>query len=137
MMETFSIRRRKRSFLNGVILRATFGHLAFVCHRCGIALLLWSRGLDAGEIKYDAAKTSADQLQARLDADAREHGDTYIDGIQSVFDVLKAHCFATPPGTGPPSRSAHVPRHHLRPSTTVDREITARCIAIMNAIPNS
>lgn len=35
----------------------------------------------AGEIEYDAEKVNTEQLQARLDAIAKEHGDLYIDGI--------------------------------------------------------
>jgi fatty acid synthase subunit beta len=43
-----------------------------------------------GEILYDKEKSSSLQIQARLDSIGREHGDTYIEGIQPVFDALKA-----------------------------------------------
>ncbi|KAM6489047.1 hypothetical protein JOM56_015459 [Amanita muscaria] len=66
----------------------------------------------AGEIAYDKEKASSNALQVRLG----EHGDAYIDGIQPKFDALKARRL-TRHGTG---------------LQTVDREITARCIALMN-----
>jgi fatty acid synthase subunit alpha, fungi type len=37
-----------------------------------------------GEILYDKEKASSVQIQARLDSIGREHGDTYIEGIQPV-----------------------------------------------------
>jgi fatty acid synthase subunit alpha, fungi type len=46
-----------------------------------------------GEILYDKEKASSAQIQARLDSIACEHGDTYIDGIQPVFDALKSRHF--------------------------------------------
>jgi fatty acid synthase subunit alpha len=46
-----------------------------------------------GEILYDKEKATLAQIQARLDSIAREHGDIYVDGIQPVFDALKARHF--------------------------------------------
>ena len=46
-----------------------------------------------GEILYDKEKASSAQIQTRLDNIALEHGDTYIDGIQPIFDALKARHF--------------------------------------------
>ena len=97
---------------------------------------LWMRYLGrdsrAGEIKYDAAKASAEQLQARLDAIAREHGDTYIDGIQPVFDALKARHFDSSWNWVRQDALLMFYDIIFGRLTTVDREITARCIAIMN-----
>jgi 3-oxoacyl-ACP reductase-like protein len=45
-----------------------------------------------GKILYDKEKASSSQIQARLDSIGREHGDTYIEGIQPVT--------STHPGTG-------------------------------------
>ncbi|KAH9965206.1 hypothetical protein BC827DRAFT_1182914 [Russula dissimulans] len=45
------------------------------------------------EILHDKERASSAELQARLDNIGREHGDTYIDGIQPVFDALKARLF--------------------------------------------
>jgi 3-oxoacyl-ACP reductase-like protein len=46
-----------------------------------------------GEILYDKEKASSAQIQAQLDSIGREHGDTYIEGIQPIFDALKARHF--------------------------------------------
>ena len=43
----------------------------------------------AGEAAFDQEKV----LQAKLDSINREHGDTYIEGIQPRFDILKARHF--------------------------------------------
>ncbi|RPD59601.1 fatty acid synthase [Lentinus tigrinus ALCF2SS1-6] len=97
---------------------------------------LWMRYLGrdsrAGEIKYDAAKASSEQLQARLDSIAREHGDTYIDGIQPVFDALKARHFDSSWNWVRQDALLMFYDIIFGRLTTVDREITARCIAIMN-----
>jgi fatty acid synthase subunit beta len=46
-----------------------------------------------GEILYDKEKARSLQIQARLHSIGREHGDTYIEGIQPIFDMLKARHF--------------------------------------------
>ncbi len=46
-----------------------------------------------GEILYDKEKANSLQIQAQLDSIGHEHSDTYIKGIQPVFDVLKARHF--------------------------------------------
>ncbi len=86
----------------------------------------------AGEIAFDNEKASSLALQARLDSIAKEHGDTYIDGIQPAFNAIKARHFDS---------SWNWARQDLLLMyydiihgrwSTVDREITARCIAILN-----
>ena len=47
----------------------------------------------SGELAYDKEKATAVALQARLDSIAKEHGDTYVDGIQPIFNALKARHF--------------------------------------------
>jgi fatty acid synthase subunit alpha len=47
----------------------------------------------AGHHAADAEKGNVTALQAKLDAINREHGDFYIDGIQPVFEPLKARHF--------------------------------------------
>jgi hypothetical protein len=44
----------------------------------------------SGDITFDKEKANSAELQAKLDSIAKEHGDTYIEGIQPVFDPLKA-----------------------------------------------
>lgn len=86
----------------------------------------------AGEIKYDAEKVRAEGLQSRLDTITREHGDTYLDGIQPRFDALKARHFDS--SWNWVRQDALLMWYDIifGRLTTVDREITARCIAIMN-----
>ena len=86
----------------------------------------------AGELKYDAEKANVATLQSRLDAIAKEHGDTYIDGIQPVFDVLKARHFDSSWNWVRQDALLMFYDIIFGRLTTVDREITARCIAIMN-----
>lgn len=86
----------------------------------------------AGEHKYENEKANVDALQSRLDAIAREHGDTYIDGIQPVFDALKARHFDSSWNWVRQDALLMFYDIIFGRLTTVDREITARCIAIMN-----
>ncbi|KAF8271214.1 fatty acid synthase [Lactarius quietus] len=85
-----------------------------------------------GEILYDKEKASSAQLQARLDSIGREHGDTYVDGIQPVFDALKARHFDSSWNWVRQDAILMFYDILFGRLTTVDREITARCIAIMN-----
>jgi 3-oxoacyl-ACP reductase-like protein len=85
-----------------------------------------------GEILYDKEKARSLQIQARLYSIGREHGDTYIKGIQPVFNVLKACHFDS--SWKWVHQDAILMFYDILSSrlTTVDREITARYIAIMN-----
>jgi fatty acid synthase subunit alpha len=85
-----------------------------------------------GEILYDKEKANAAQLQARIDSIAREHGDIYVDGIQPVFDALKARHFDSSWNWVRQDALLMFYDILFGRLTTVDREITARCIAIMN-----
>ncbi len=86
----------------------------------------------AGDLKYDAEKANTATLQARLDSISKEHGDTYIDGIQPAFDVLKARHFDSSWNWVRQDALLMFYDIIFGRLTTVDREITARCIAIMN-----
>ncbi|KAI0918227.1 hypothetical protein AcV7_007029 [Taiwanofungus camphoratus] len=86
----------------------------------------------AGEHKYEVEKVNIGALQSRLDAISREHGDTYIDGIQPVFDTLKARHFDSSWNWVRQDALLMFYDIIFGRLTTVDREITARCIAIMN-----
>ncbi|KZT01368.1 fatty acid synthase [Laetiporus sulphureus 93-53] len=86
----------------------------------------------AGEHKYEAEKTNVATLQARLDAITREHGDLYLDGIQPAFDALKARHFDSSWNWVRQDALLMFYDIIFGRLTTVDREITARCIAIMN-----
>jgi 3-oxoacyl-ACP reductase-like protein len=90
------------------------------------------RGPRQGEILYDKEKASSSQIQARLDSIGREHGDTYIEGIQLVFDALKARHFNSSWNWARQDAILMFYDILFGRLTTVDSEITARCIAIMN-----
>ena len=85
-----------------------------------------------GEILYDKEKASSVQIQARLDNIGREHGDIYIEGIQPVFDALKARHFDSSWNWVRQDAILMFYDILFGRLTTIDREITARCIAIMN-----
>jgi fatty acid synthase subunit alpha len=81
-----------------------------------------------GDIAFDKEKANSAELQAKLDSMAKEHGDTYIEGIQPVFDPLKARRFDS--SWNLVHQDALVMYYGIIFSrlTTVDREITPRCI---------
>lgn len=97
---------------------------------------LWMRYLKrdsrSGNIAYDKEKENSVALQQKLDAIAKEHGDTYIDGIQGIFDPLKARHFDS--SWNWVRQDALLMYYDIIHGklTTVDREITARCIALLN-----
>jgi fatty acid synthase subunit alpha len=86
----------------------------------------------SGEISFDKERAHSETLQAKLDGIAREHGDLYIDGIQPVFDPLKARHFDS--SWNWVRQDALLMYYDIifGRLTTVDREITARCIALLN-----
>lgn len=86
----------------------------------------------AGEIAFDREKAASTVLQAKLDSITREHGDTYIEGIQPRFDPLKVRHFDS--SWNWVRQDALLMYYDIifGRLTTVDREITARCIAILN-----
>ncbi|KAE9399788.1 fatty acid synthase [Gymnopus androsaceus JB14] len=86
----------------------------------------------SGEIAFDAEKANSAALQAKLDSIAKEHGDLYIDGIQPVFDPLKARHFDS--SWNWVRQDALMMYYDIifGRLTTVDREITARCIHLLN-----
>lgn len=86
----------------------------------------------AGEIAFDKEKATNTVLQAKLDGILREHGDSYIDGIQPRFDPLKARHFDS--SWNWVRQDALLMYYDIifGRLTTVDREITARCIALLN-----
>ena len=86
-----------------------------------------------GELKHDAEKANSAALQTRLlDSIQREHGDVYLDGIHPVFDPLKARHFDSSCNWVRQDALLMFYDIIFGRLTTVDREITARCIKIMN-----
>ncbi|KAL0065236.1 fatty acid synthase alpha subunit Lsd1 [Marasmius tenuissimus] len=86
----------------------------------------------SGEISFDREKANSVALQAKLDSILKEHGDLYIDGIQPVFDPAKARHFDS--SWNWVRQDALLMYYDILFGrlTTVDREITARCIALLN-----
>ncbi|KAG8968299.1 3-oxoacyl-[acyl-carrier-protein] synthase [Tulasnella sp. 419] len=86
----------------------------------------------AGHRLYDEEKLNSLTLQSRLDDIAKEHGDTYIDGIKPIFEPLKARHFDS--SWNWVRQDALIMYYDIifGRLTVVDREITSRCIAIMN-----
>jgi fatty acid synthase subunit alpha len=85
----------------------------------------------SGDIAFDKEKANSAELTAKLDNIAKEHGATYIDGIQPAFDPLKARRFDS--SWNWVRQDALVMFYDIifGRLTTVDREITARCIALL------
>jgi fatty acid synthase subunit alpha len=104
----------------------------FVGQQIDLYMRYLKRDPRAGELAYDKEKANTLALQAKLDAIAREHGDTYIDGIQPAFDPLKARHFDSSWNWVRQDALLMFYDIIFGRLTTVDREITARCIAIMN-----
>ncbi|KAH7106327.1 fatty acid synthase [Auriculariales sp. MPI-PUGE-AT-0066] len=86
----------------------------------------------SGDRAADQARADALLLQARLDSIAKEHGDSYIDGIQPSFDALKVRHFDSSWNWVRQDSLLMFYDIIFGRLTTVDRDITARCIAIMN-----
>lgn len=99
-----------------------------------IELLMRHNGQDprAGERKADEEKANVAALQDRLDSISREHGEAYINGIQPSFEPLKARHFDS--SWNWVRQDALIMFYDIifGRLATVDREITSRCIAIMN-----
>ena len=104
----------------------------FVGQQIELFMRYLNRDSRAGEIAYDKEKATSAQLQSRLDAIAREHGDTYVDGIQPAFDPLKARHFDSSWNwVRQDALLMYYDIIHGR-LTTLDRELTARCINLLN-----
>jgi fatty acid synthase subunit alpha, fungi type len=86
----------------------------------------------AGEVAFDEEKATSLALQSKLDSINREHGDAYIEGIQPRFDILRARHFDS--SWNWVRQDALLMYYDIifGRLTTVDREITARCIALLN-----
>jgi len=97
---------------------------------------LYMRYLDldtrAGHPSADVEKGNISALQSKLDTIAREHGDTYIEGVQLVVKPLKARHFDS--SWNWVCQDALLMRYDILCGriSTVDHDITTRCIAIIN-----
>lgn len=105
---------------------------AFAAQHVELYMRHLGRDSRAGGQLYDEEKANSAKLQSRLDEIAREHGDTYISGVLPVFDPLKARHFDSAWNWVRQDALLMFYDIIFGRLTTVDREITARCIAIMN-----
>ncbi|EPQ52677.1 hypothetical protein GLOTRDRAFT_112049 [Gloeophyllum trabeum ATCC 11539] len=104
----------------------------FVSQQIEVFMRYLKRDPRAGEIAYDKEKANSAVLQGRLDNIVREHGDVYLDGVQPVFDPLKARHFDSSWNWVRQDALLMFYDIIFGRLTAIDREITARCIAIMN-----
>ncbi|KAF8525925.1 hypothetical protein BU17DRAFT_74311 [Hysterangium stoloniferum] len=104
----------------------------FASQQIEVYMRYLNRDSRAGERAFDTAKEHLQALQTKLDSINREHGDFYVDGIQPMFEPLKARHFDS--SWNWVRQDALLMWYDIIHGrlTTVDREITARCIAIMN-----
>lgn len=86
----------------------------------------------AGHRLRDAQKLETEELQEKLDAISREHGEDYINGVQPVFEPLKARHFNSAFNWVRQDALCMFYDIIFGRLTTVDRDITARCLGIMN-----
>jgi fatty acid synthase subunit beta len=104
----------------------------FAAQQIEVYMRYLGRDSRAGELAFDKERSNNLALQARLDSITREHGDAYIDGIQPRFDPLKARHFDSSWNWA--RQDALLMYYDIIHGNlkTIDREITARCIAILN-----
>ncbi|KAF9502982.1 hypothetical protein BS47DRAFT_1310401 [Hydnum rufescens UP504] len=102
--------------------------------RCQVELYMRYLDLDPckGARTVNSEKSNMQALQDKLDAINREHGDTYINGIQPVFEPLKARHFDS--SWNWVRQDTLIMWYDILYGriSTVDHEITAWCIAIIN-----
>ncbi|KAF9532470.1 fatty acid synthase [Crepidotus variabilis] len=104
----------------------------FAAQQIEVYMRYLGRDSRSGDIAFDQEKSNSLTLQAKLDSITREHGDAYIDGIQPRFDPLKARRFDSSWNWA--RQDALLMYYDIIHGklTTIDREITARCIALLN-----
>ena len=62
----------------------------FAVHQIELHMRYPKKDLHSGEIAFNKEKAVLEALQAKLDTIVCEHSNGYIDGIQPMFDSLKA-----------------------------------------------
>jgi fatty acid synthase subunit alpha, fungi type len=104
----------------------------FAAQHVELYMRYFGRDSRAGEAAFDQENATNLALQAKLDSINREHGDTYIEGIQPRSDILKARHFDSSWNWFRQDALLMYYDSIFGRLTTVDREITARCIALLN-----
>jgi fatty acid synthase subunit alpha len=104
----------------------------FVSQQVELFLRYLGKDSREGHRLADMQKAEVASLQEKLDSIAREHGDAYVQGIQPVFDPLKARHFNSSWNWVRQDALMMWMDILFGRLTTVDRDITARCLVIMN-----
>ncbi|BGP33270.1 fatty acid synthase alpha subunit Lsd1 [Rhodotorula toruloides] len=104
----------------------------FVSQQVELFLRYLGKDSREGHRLADMQKAEVANLQEKLDSIAREHGDAYVQGIQPVFDPLKARHFNSSWNWVRQDALMMWMDILFGRLTTVDRDITARCLVIMN-----
>ena len=104
----------------------------FAAHQVELYMRYLGRDSREGGQLYDQEKANSLSLQSRLDEISREHGDVYLQGVMPIFDPLKARHFDSAWNWARQDALIMFYDIIFGRLTTVDRQITARCIAIMN-----
>jgi fatty acid synthase subunit alpha len=104
----------------------------FAAHQVELYMRYLGRDSREGGRFYDQEKANSLSLQNRLDEISREHGDVYLQGIMPIFDPLKARHFDSAWNWARQDALIMFYDIIFGRLATVDRQITARCIAIMN-----
>ena len=104
----------------------------FVSQQVDVLLRYLKRDGREGHRIADAKKADADELQEQLDAISKEHGEAYIKGIQPSFEPLKARHFNSAFNWVRQDALSMFYDIIYGRLTTVDRDVTRRCLIIMN-----
>ncbi|KAG0657455.1 3-oxoacyl-[acyl-carrier-protein] synthase, partial [Rhodotorula mucilaginosa] len=104
----------------------------FVSQQVDLFLRYLGKDSREGHRLADLQKAEVASLQDKLDAISREHGDAYVQGIQPVFNPLKARHFNSSWNWVRQDALMMWMDILFGRLTTVDRDITARCLVIMN-----
>ncbi|GAA5878476.1 hypothetical protein JCM8547_005957 [Rhodosporidiobolus lusitaniae] len=104
----------------------------FVAQQVEVFLRYLGKDSRAGHQLADMQKAEVAALQEKLDNISKEHGDAYVQGIQPVFTPLKARHFNSSWNWVRQDALTMWMDILFGRLTTVDRDITARCLVIMN-----
>ena len=104
----------------------------FVSQQVDVLLRYLKRDGREGFRLADAQKIDGESLQLQLDAINREHGENYINGIQPSFEPLKARHFNSAFNWVRQDALSMFYDIIFGRLTTVDRDVTRRCLIIMN-----
>jgi fatty acid synthase subunit alpha len=104
----------------------------FVAQHIELYMRYLKRDCRSGNITFNKERANSADLQAKLDNIAKEHSDTYIEGIQPVFNPLKARRFDL--SWNWVRQNALLMYYDIIFGclTTVGCAITGRCITLLN-----